>query len=364
MLFSPRWAALFTLLCAISIIAPVSADAEAPFYKGKRLTVLINFGAGGPTDIEGRLFAKHIARHIEGQPGIIVQNMDGAGGLIGTNWLGEVAPKDGTVMGYLTGAAWRFATEPAKQRVDLRSYEFVAYQPGTTVYYVRTDVAPGMKDATDIGRAQGLISGGLSAEASKDLLLRLALDILGVRYRYVTGYRSDNNARLALQQNEVNYYAESPPGFRSVVLPSMVNTGMVIPVYYDPGYDGEKFYVPKQVEGLAIASFPDLYEKIKGAKPSGPLWDMYLTIDAINTSMQRQLVLPPGAPRAAVDVMRAAVLELNNDKVFADEALKTIGFVPDYTAGPNTNRDVSRTVSLAPAMRAAVAEYIRNGSKK
>ena len=48
----------------------------------------------------------HIAKHIEGEPNIIVQNMDGAGGFVGAAYLGEIAPKDGTMMGYLTGAAW------------------------------------------------------------------------------------------------------------------------------------------------------------------------------------------------------------------------------------------------------------------
>ena len=84
-----------------------SAHAEEPYYKGKRITVIINFAAGGPTDIEGRIFAKHLSKHIAGQPGIIVQNMDGAGGMIGANYLGEIAPKDGTAMGYFTGSAWR-----------------------------------------------------------------------------------------------------------------------------------------------------------------------------------------------------------------------------------------------------------------
>ena len=69
--------------CAIGASA---AAAQEPFYKGKRLTLLINFAAGGPTDIEGRLLAKHIAKHIDGQPQIIVQNKDGAGGLVGTNY--------------------------------------------------------------------------------------------------------------------------------------------------------------------------------------------------------------------------------------------------------------------------------------
>ena len=65
-------------LCAL-IAAVTTAHANEPFYKGKRLTVLINFASGGPTDIEGRLFAKHLARYVEGEPNIIIQNMEGAG---------------------------------------------------------------------------------------------------------------------------------------------------------------------------------------------------------------------------------------------------------------------------------------------
>jgi tripartite-type tricarboxylate transporter receptor subunit TctC len=91
--------ALLAFTAALGLAA--AAQAEEPYYKGKRLTLLINFAAGGPTDIEGRLFAKYLVKHIDGQPGVIVQNMDGAGGLIGAQYLGEVAPKDGSVVGYL-----------------------------------------------------------------------------------------------------------------------------------------------------------------------------------------------------------------------------------------------------------------------
>src|SRR5262249_58211190 len=103
--------------------APVQAQAQAqqPYYKGKRMAVLVNFAAGGPTDIEGRLFAKHLARHIEGQPNLIVQNMDGAGGMIGATYLGEVAPKDGTTMGYLSGTSWIYVSEPERFPVDFKS---------------------------------------------------------------------------------------------------------------------------------------------------------------------------------------------------------------------------------------------------
>src|SRR5262249_61346575 len=88
------------------------ASADEPYYRGGRLTLIINFAAGGPTDIEGRLLAKRLTKHIDGHPGMIVQNMDGAGGMIGAGFLGEVAPKDGTTLGYFTGSPRRLARHP------------------------------------------------------------------------------------------------------------------------------------------------------------------------------------------------------------------------------------------------------------
>ena len=243
-------------LCAVAAAGVPSALADEPFYKGKRLTLIINFAAGGPTDIEGRLLAKHLARHIAGNPGIVAQNMDGAGGMVGAGFLGEVAPKDGTAMGYFTGSAWRYANNPERFRVDFRSYEFIAYQPGTAIIYVRTDVPPGMKSATDIVKAKGVVAGGLGAENSKDLLIRLGLDLLGVPYKYVTAYRGSQAARLALQQNEINLYSESPPSYRAVVEPSLVRDGVVIPLWYETIPSGEPFNPPKQMEGLSDSAVP------------------------------------------------------------------------------------------------------------
>jgi putative tricarboxylic transport membrane protein len=154
-------------LCALIAAAAPNAHADEPFYKGKRLTVLINFASGGPTDIEGRLFAKHLARYVEGEPNIIIQNMEGAGGIVGAKYLGEVAPRDGTMAGYFTGTAFMYALDPERFRVDFKSYQFVAIQPGTTVHFVRSDLAPGMREPSDIVKAQGLIVGGLSVDTPK-----------------------------------------------------------------------------------------------------------------------------------------------------------------------------------------------------
>jgi tripartite-type tricarboxylate transporter receptor subunit TctC len=355
--FALMRAAVLVVTALLGLAAPARAD--EPFYKGKRLTLLINFAAGGPTDIEGRLFAKYLVRHLEGQPGMIVQNMDGAGGLIGAQYLAEVAPRDGSVLGYLSGTAWLYVSDPDRWRVDFRKYEFVAYQPGTTVHFMRTDVPPGMHQPADIAKAQGLIAGGLSADTSKDLRLRLALDMLGVPYQYVTGYRS---SPPALQRGEISMFSESPPSYRSVVEPALVRTGLAMPVFYDEVADPPP--PQKQLEGLSIPSFPQLYRQIKGTLPAGQLWEAYRVLYDMNSTLQRMIAFAPGVPPAAMEAMRAAIAELDNDKEFAAEAIRAIEFAPDYPTAPDTSQKVRAMMVASPQMRDFINDYMRNPPKR
>ena len=182
-------------------------------------------------------------------------------------------------------------------------------------------------------------------------------------FRHVTGYRSNQAARLALQRNEINLFAESPPGYRSVVEPSMVKTGQVIPLYYDPDFNGESIERAEADRGPDVPSFQDFYRKVRGKPPSGQLWDVYLASLAINGAMQRLLALPPHAPQAAVEALRTAVQRLNSDKAFAEDAMKIMGFVPDYEGGPQTNAQVRKVLTVRPETRTFVANYLKGGKK-
>jgi tripartite-type tricarboxylate transporter receptor subunit TctC len=340
------------------------AHAQDAFYKGKHLTLMINFAPGGPTDIEGRLVAKHIAKHIEGEPSIVVQNKDGAGGLVGTNYMGSLAPRDGTMFAYLTSPAWRSVVDPQVYHFDFKTFEFVGLQPGNAVYYVRTDLPPGMKQATDIMKEQGLVAAGLAADTSKDLLLRLTLDMLGLEYRYITGYRSSNAARLAVQRGEASMHSESTPGYFAMVEPNLVKKGEVIPTWYDPGWNGASFRVPKVMEGSAVLPFPEFYKKVKGgALPSGILWDTYLANLAVDQSMLRAVVMPPGSPPAAASALRKAIAALNDDKDFAADAMKTMQFVPVYDTGDDLNERVRKSLVVKPEIRTFVNDYLKKVKK-
>ena len=353
------------LLCLIGALLAVvtTVRAEEPFYKGKQLTLLINFGSGGPTDIEGRLLAKHIVKHIDGHPNVIVENKDGAAGMVGATYLGEVGPRDGSMFGYFTGTSWNYLVDPKKFHVDFRTYDFIGYQPGNVVYYVRTDVPPGMKVPADLMKAQGLVMGGLGADSSKDLLQRLTFDMLGLKYRYVTGYRSSNRARLALQNGEINMHSESTPGYFGIVEPSLTKTGQVIPLWYDPSFDGKNFSAPKVVEGKGIQSFPEFYQSVKGQPPSGPLWEAYKTNLSVDAELLRIICMPPGSPPAAVAALRKAVLELNDDKDYAADAMTAIQFVPHYVVRPDMDQEVREHLTVPADMRNFILNYMKKVEK-
>ena len=116
----------------------------------------------------------------------------------------------------------------------------------------------------------------------------------------------------------------------------MVKTGEAIPVFYDAGDADGTAPVPKSMAGVDVPSFPQLYAKVKGKPPGGQLWEAYRTLFEVNSTLQRLVALPPGAPTEARDALRHAVAELNDDPAFATEALKSIQFAPEYVTGPDT----------------------------
>jgi tripartite-type tricarboxylate transporter receptor subunit TctC len=352
------------IFCCLSLLTLLITDAGAQgYYAGKQLTVLVNYDAGGPTDVEARVFARHIGRHIAGVPNIIVQNMGGAAGLIGTKYLGEVAPKDGTILGYLTAATQRYVTNPERFNVDFRTYEFIAAIPSGRIHFMRADVKPGIKTAKDLVKAVNLVVGGLGRDSPKDMSMRLTLDMLGVPYRYVTGYNSSAQAMLAMQRNEISYHAESPPIYATKVEP-LVKSGDLVTTYYDPGYNGAEFSVPKQMRGLPILPFHELYKLTKGGLPAGPLWDAYLSLLTVNGTMYRLIAMPPGTPQAAVTELRQAVLRLNEDKAYIEEAQKTMGEAPEYISNANLNAEVRNGLSIKPETKTFMQDYVKRGDNR
>src|SRR5579871_3951264 len=111
---------------AVALAAPACAQ-DAADFKGKTVTFISSFEAGGPYDLYTRLVARHIGPHLPGNPTVITQNMAGAGGLRGANYLYNIAARDGTVMGLVSqtvAVGQVLATTPGIQ-YDARKFNWI-----------------------------------------------------------------------------------------------------------------------------------------------------------------------------------------------------------------------------------------------
>jgi len=353
---SNSYARLLFLVLAISAAPAFSAD--APFYRGKTLTVLINFAAGGPTDVEGRLAARFLGKHIPGQPSIVVQNMPGAGGVIGTNYLGEVAKPDGLILGYFTNQFFNLLTADPTLRVDLAKFAYIASIEGVAVAYIRKDVAPGIQDPKDMIKAKNFKAGGLSLNSAKDVRFRLQLDILGIPHQYVTGYNSNSDARLAVERNEIQFFTEGTPGYRSQVQPRMVKEGVVVPVYADElvTADGE---FKQSAEVPDVPSFSQLHQQIFGKLGSGPLWETLKTIN-ITHVMQRVAKVAPGTPPEAVAALRQGFSQMIKDPEFIQEFKKVTRSDPHFQVGGEADKLIKKLVQASPEVKSTIRKYTQS----
>jgi hypothetical protein len=348
--------------CGVIFLVTPSPSAERSFYQGKNVNFIINFAAGGPTDIEGRIVARHLAKHIPGQPTLVPQNMPGAGGVTGMNFLGEVAKPDGQTMGYFTGPYNHHMMKTPTLRIDLMQLPFIASVGSVTVCYIRSDVPPGIKKPTDIAKAERFKAGGLSFDSNKDLRFRLAFDILGLKYDYVTGYNSSNDARLAVQRNEIQYHDENIPGYRGVVEPQLVKTGIVTPLYYHDliAPDGTMRKSPDYPE---LNSFTEVYTQIHGKAPAGIKYEVLKAANMASQNLSRVALLPPSSPKEAVLAMRQAFTALSKDEEFIAEAKKAMRFHPRFDVGEDGERLRDKVLRAPPEVVDFVRQFIEQARK-
>jgi tripartite-type tricarboxylate transporter receptor subunit TctC len=339
----------------LGIVSTVVA-AEKAFYEGKTVTVLINYAAGGPTDVEGRIIAKHLAKHIPGHPALVLQNMGGAGGVSATNYLGEVSKPDGLTLGYFTGALFRFQLKEGT-RVEASKYPFIAGVESISISYIRSDVPPGIKRPEDLLKAQRFRAGGLQVGGSKDVRFLLSFDLLGLQYDYVTGYNSSSDARLAVQRNEVQYHDETVPGYRTQVEPQMVKSGIVTPLYYTDLVTPEGD-VKSSADVPELLSFTQFYRKVLGKSPSGIKYEALKAANMSSTNMQRAVLLAPGSPAAATAAMRQAVERLAKDDEFLAEAMKVMRFQPRFQIGEEGLKLYHQITQIPPEIVTFLKDFI------
>ena len=191
------------LIAAALMSGSAVADPVADFYKDKRVNLIVSFGTGGTYGLYGRLVADHITKHLPGNPKIIVQHMPGAGGIVATNHMYNLAPKDGTTVGMLfKDMALAQVAQPESVRYDARRFNWIG---SVNQYYaiVMTWAATGA-DSIERARQQEVIMASSGQGHHGTILAQAMNELLGTRFRSITGYDGAGAMHLAMERGEVH----------------------------------------------------------------------------------------------------------------------------------------------------------------
>jgi tripartite-type tricarboxylate transporter receptor subunit TctC len=321
---------------AVALLAAVQgtawAQSPADFYKGKNVEIYIGYSVGGAYDVYARLIARHLGKHIPGNPNVIPKNMEGAGSLRLANWLYNAAPKDGTVFGTIArgGAFDPLFGVPAAQ-FDATKFNWI----GSANDEVSVCVSWHTSGITTIEQAmqKELIVGGTGPSADTDQFPRITNGVLGTKFKLVSGYPGGNDISLAMERGEVQ--GRCGWSWSSVLATQR------------PWYDDKKINVLVQ---LALNKHPDL--------PNVPLildlaktpeQKQILTLVFARQALGRPYLAPPGVPQDRVDALRKAFMETMKDKDFLAEAEKgKLEITP--ISGENVQKIVADTYKVDPAI--------------
>ncbi|HYJ15859.1 MAG TPA: tripartite tricarboxylate transporter substrate-binding protein [Candidatus Limnocylindria bacterium] len=193
---------LFVL--ALVFVVPVNASAQAPFYQDKTIRIVAGYGAGSVDDAWTRLIARYLAKHIPGNPNMIVQNMPGAGAMIAANYVYKVAKPDGLTLGGIRSGLY-FDQLVGRQQVQFDWPKFTWLGSPTQVeqlIYIRANTP--YKTIADVRKAAVPPKCGATGTSSTGYYTgNLLEETLGAKFQTLTGYKDGPDIELAVERDEV-----------------------------------------------------------------------------------------------------------------------------------------------------------------
>src|SRR5262245_57475113 len=215
---------------AVIAAAPAAADPVADFYSGKQIKFVIRSGVGGSYDSYSRLLARHIGKHIPGNPTVLPVNMPGGGGIRAANYVAKVAPQEGTVraMGSQGLPVGQALGLNASFQADLRDFHWVGNISASNQVLVTWHTSPTKTLADLMGRETVI---GSSQAGSISVQMPAVLNnIVSTKIRIVFGYPDGRDINLAMERGEVEGRATNPWASYISTDPQYVENKWIIPV--------------------------------------------------------------------------------------------------------------------------------------
>lgn len=351
-------------VAALFLLSLTPDQGMAEFYKGKTVTVLIGYSAGGGIDTMARVFTETLGDFLPGNPNIVIKTMPGAGGNKSRNFVYSKGSKDGTLIWFGPVNFLDQAIGGEGIRYNYADFDLIcALRVPPPVMYTRTDIVEGgLKSTEDILKAKGLKLAGRNPKGNLDLMGRTALDLLGVPFKYVTGYKGGAKTRLAIQSGEMDIEVTGI-GIYKTATSEMVKEGLVKGLWYMPYFDFNN--QPIKDEALSdLPHFFDAYRKLKGKDPEGPAWDVLKLLTEYGSLASTMFFMPPDTNKEAVEVMRKGVAEMMKTEELKKRQMKILSFTADVVPLAAVEKKIKEMGSLDQGRLENYKSYIAAGSKK
>jgi tripartite-type tricarboxylate transporter receptor subunit TctC len=330
-------------LAALLVLAgtPASADDVADFYRGKTVRIVIGYGAGGGYDVYTKFLARFLGEHIPGKPTVIAQNMPGAGSRNAANWLYNVAPKDGTVLGVLGQAT------PADQALgqsgiqfDVRKFNWLGNMVAVNNIMI-TWHETGVRTIED-AKKRALAIGATGASSPSVLYPTVANNLFGTQFKIVSGYPGGGDIMLAMERREVDGRGSDSWASLKANNPAWIKERKVnILFQVGPRREPDLPDPPLLTELAQNDEQKQILEVISG-----------------DAAVGRPLLTAPDVPAARVQALRKAFDAAMRDPAFR-EAAKKANMYFNPIGGEELQKIVNRIVSPSPQVIARVKEVIR-----
>ncbi len=321
------------LLAAFSLACPAQG---ADFYQGKQITIVVGFTAGGTYDATARLFARYLGKHLAGNPSVIVRNMPGSGSLVAMLNLANTAPKDGTTLGVVGGGT---VIEPLlgnpAAKYDARRFAWIGGRSRDNFLCVVWHTVP-VQTMQDVMKRETVV--GSTGPGSRTLSYPRALnELIGTKFKVVSGYPGGNEITLALERGEVEGYCGWALGSINTRSPEWLRDGKI------------------RVLAQFTLSKPDL-PNVPVASDLPPTMAGKQAIDVLasDSVLAWPLLAPPGLPAERVAELRAAFDAMMKDPELIAEAARQMLDV-DPVGGAEMQALVNRLYDTPPE----VVELVR-----
>ena len=282
----------------LALLAASRRARAADYYRGKTLTMIVGFAPGGGVDSQARTIARHLVRFIPAQPGVVVQNMEGAAGAVAANYINRAAPDGLTIS--TPGRSWFIegVVRGASIGFDPTRFTYIGSAGGSnSVAYVRA--ATGIKSLADLKAAPRTITFGSLAATTPTAMVPLMLAGLGLPVKVVLGYVSTARVLVALEQGEVDAMFTVTDSFAR--RQDLLTNGVVVPLLQSKS---------------GLPGLPLLRDLLPARE--GPLLDLVMGTDSFGLP----LVGPPGMAAEPTGILRQAFLDMVADADYRADALK------------------------------------------